>query len=54
MSNATTYICPHCEHKYILGVTGTVEGCDECLSIVRNTDGTVVDDEDMLTDMEKA
>lgn len=53
--NNDIYVCPHCEHKYILGKNGTVDGCDECLSIVRNPlDNTIIDDEDTLTDMEKA
>lgn len=30
------YVCPYCEHKYKLGFDGTVDGCDECLGIVRN------------------
>ena len=55
-------ICSHCLEPYTLGVTGTVEGCDVCLKIVRNKfDGTVistaydaVETEDQLTDMEKA
>ncbi len=46
-------VCPHCEKNYILGVTGTVNGCDVCLQIIRNIDGTVIDTDD-LTDMEKA
>jgi hypothetical protein len=50
-------ICPHCERPFVLGLTGTIEGCDECLEIIRNTDGTVIDNfdtEDEMTDMEKA
>lgn len=54
MSAPIVYICPHCEKKYTLGKTGTVEGCDDCLSIIRNQlDGTIIE-EDTLTDMEKA
>jgi hypothetical protein len=53
------YICPHCEKKYRLGINGTVEGCDVCLSIIRNPlDNTIIEtineEEDALTDMEKA
>jgi hypothetical protein len=40
-------ICPHCLHPYVLGITGTVDGCDECMSIVRNPlDHTVIEEED--------
>lgn len=53
-NNTTVYICPHCECPYALGVNGTIDGCDDCLKIVRNNlDGTVID-EDPMTDMEKA
>lgn len=54
-------ICPTCKRKYILGIDGTVNGCDECWGIVRNPiDHTIVNDEindeleDQLTDMEKS
>ena len=57
-----TQVCQHCGHQYILGKTGTVMGCDECLGIMRNPrDGTIIEEtfdfaeeEDSLTDMEKA
>ena len=67
MSKPITPICPFCENPYQLGVTGTVEGCDECLGVIRNPlDHTIIfdfnenfetkftDDEDTLTDLEKA
>ena len=43
MNNTTIYVCPHCERKYELGKTGTVEGCDECLKIIRDSDGMIID-----------
>lgn len=55
MTPQLVYVCPHCERKYILGKTGTVDGCDDCLEIMRNElDGTIIEDTDTLTDMEKA
>jgi len=54
MNHEVKYVCPHCECRYLLGVNGTVDGCDECLGIIRNQmDGTIID-EDELTEMEKA
>ncbi len=47
------FLCPHCEKRYVLGVSGTIEGCDTCMKVIRNTDGTVIE-EDSLTDMEKS
>ena len=48
-------ICPHCLGSYMLGVNGTIYGCDVCLKIVRNqVDNTVIEEEDSLTDMEKS
>lgn len=50
-------VCQECEQNYIIGVTGTVMGCDQCLKITRNPrDHSIIDDghEDSLTDMEKA
>ena len=47
-------ICQHCERSYTVGVNGTVTGCDECEGIQRNFVGQIIDDEDALTDMEKA
>lgn len=29
-------VCQICESNYIIGFTGTVEGCDKCLGIERN------------------
>jgi hypothetical protein len=47
---AQVVTCSHCLKPYVLGETGTVEGCDVCLNIVRNQmDGTIIS-----TDMEKA
>lgn len=64
MNKSDKHVCPHCEGKYILGVNGTINGCDECLGIIRNLiDNTIIDeglnwladfDADSLTDMEKA
>jgi len=35
--------CPHCLSEYILGMFGTVNGCDACEGIVRNPrDGTII------------
>ena len=57
-NNTNTYVCPHCGHKYTLGVNGTVLGCDPCMNISRNAvDNTIIntwDGEDELTDMEKS
>lgn len=55
--------CPFCGRAYELGKTGTVDGCDECLGVVRNPiDHTIIEDdyaylfadEDELTEPEKA
>ncbi len=56
MNKPIIYVCPHCERRYTLGVNGTVEGCDECMQVVRSQlDNTIIEDyEDTLTDMEKA
>lgn len=52
--------CPHCGKPYTLGVDGVVDGCDECMAIVRNPlDHTVVEEdfstmfEDDMTGAEK-
>jgi hypothetical protein len=58
----TICICQNCGQRYILGMSGTVLGCDSCLLIIRNpVDHTIIDtwngtpdEEDSLTDMEKA
>lgn len=37
-------VCPHCEHKYTLGVDGTVDGCDACMNVIRNAvSNTIID-----------
>lgn len=54
MKTNIKYVCPHCERKYINGVNGTVDGCDECTKVVRNVLDNTVIEEDSLTDMEKA
>lgn len=55
MSNNKLCVCPTCGDLYTLGVTGTVQGCDVCQGISRNPiDHTIIDDEDELTDPEKA
>lgn len=36
--------CPHCHEGFTLGVNGTVNGCDQCLGILRNPiDNTIID-----------
>lgn len=35
-------ICPECGKEYHLYINGTPAGCDECLGIVRDADGRVV------------
>lgn len=57
-------VCVDCGDNYIIGKTGTVMGCDKCKRVTRNKfDGTIIndealrtyaEDEDPLTDMEKA
>ena len=32
-------ICPICGQEFEMGYTGTVNGCDACLGIVRDEDG---------------
>jgi hypothetical protein len=63
MEHMIAKTCPHCFCQYILGVNGTVNGCDTCENIERNpVDHTIIHaiteviefDEDLLTDMEKA
>lgn len=48
-------VCPHCEHKYTLGVNGTVDGCDECMHVIRNAvDNTIIDlADEALIEMEQ-
>ena len=37
-------VCQHCDHNYIIGISGTVEGCDKCMHITRNAiDHTIID-----------
>lgn len=37
-------VCPYCEHKYTLGVNGTVDGCDPCMKVIRNAvSNTIID-----------
>lgn len=48
MNNKVIVVCPHCEKKYTLGKDGTVEGCDVCLKIIRNLDGTVIEDSPLV------
>lgn len=51
----TEMTCPQCGSKYILGLNGTVDGCDDCECITRNElDHSIIEEEDSLTDMEKA
>ncbi len=55
MNNPIELTCT-CGRGYILGMNGTVDGCDECQGVIRNPlDHTIIDEpEDSLTDMEKA
>jgi len=39
MKNNT--ICPKCKRGYRMGYTGTVDGCDRCLGVVRDANGYV-------------
>lgn len=40
----TKSICPGCGRLYILGITGTVDGCDKCQRIIRNPiDHSIID-----------
>lgn len=35
--------CPYCRRVYILGLDGTVDGCDQCEGVVRNPlDHTII------------
>ncbi len=43
---APTEICPKCHQAFILGVTGTVEGCDNCTHTTRATNGYAIDEEE--------
>lgn len=37
------YTCPSCQSQYLLGRTGTVDGCDKCQGIERNPlDGSII------------
>lgn len=36
------HTCPHCHETYIIGRTGVVEGCDECLNIERDRAGMII------------
>ena len=35
-------VCEYCGKAFILGVDGTIYGCDECSGCVRRTDGTAI------------
>lgn len=35
--------CPYCGKDYLLGRNGTVHGCDECLKVIRDKDGIVLE-----------
>ena len=46
--NISRLTCPHCQQPYVLGLTGTVDGCDNCLEITRNPiDHTIIDEIDL-------
>jgi hypothetical protein len=55
----TILICPKCLCPYALGLTGTVNGCDDCEGIERNpVDHTIIYPitevvEDILADLER-
>jgi pyruvate/2-oxoacid:ferredoxin oxidoreductase beta subunit len=34
--------CPGCGETYIIGKTGVVEGCDDCLNIERDRAGMII------------
>lgn len=59
-SEPAVLLCQHCGAAYVLGVRGTVMGCDSCEGVLRNPlDGTIIECvfnefEDSMTDMEKA
>lgn len=42
--------CPHCEQEYQLGISGTVDGCDPCLNILRNPIDHTIINESKATD----
>ena len=52
--NQTYTACPDCKRIYILGVEGTIDGCDECKGVTRNPLDHTIIEEDSMTDMEKA
>lgn len=35
-------VCLKCNKTYVLGVNGTVYGCDICLGLVRNDEGLII------------
>jgi hypothetical protein len=35
--NLSVLICPFCWRDYFLGLNGTVDGCDHCLNVIRNS-----------------
>lgn len=42
--SSNVLVCPYCENKYTLGKNGTVDGCDECMKVIRNAvDNTIID-----------
>lgn len=48
-------VCQICENQYIIGFTGTVEGCDKCLHIDRNPlDHTIINYGNSLMESEEA
>lgn len=36
-----TRICPHCLKEYMMGIDGTIHGCDRCEGIVRLPNGMI-------------
>lgn len=34
--------CPYCSNEYVIGRTGVVDGCDQCIGIIRNKEGMIV------------
>lgn len=37
-------VCAKCQKEFVLGVSGTVEGCDTCNHAARDLEGHVIDD----------
>jgi hypothetical protein len=43
--NLDVLVCPFCWQDYFLGLNGTVDGCDPCLTVIRNpVDHTIIEE----------